>query len=34
VHRSSQQNDRAVGVLVGQAAGDALGVPYEFGVRR
>ena len=33
MHRSSQQNDRAVGVLVGQAAGDALGVPYEFGVR-
>lgn len=27
----SRQNDRAVGVLVGQAAGDALGVPYEFG---
>jgi ADP-ribosyl-[dinitrogen reductase] hydrolase len=27
----SKQNDRAVGVLVGQAAGDALGVPYEFG---
>lgn len=33
MHRSSQQNDRAVGVLVGQAAGDALGVPYEFGTR-
>ena len=32
-HLSSQQVDRAVGVLVGQAAGDALGVPYEFGVR-
>jgi ADP-ribosylglycohydrolase len=30
---TSQQIDRAVGVLVGQAAGDALGVPYEFGVR-
>lgn len=27
----SKQNDRAVGVLVGQAAGDALGVPYEYG---
>lgn len=24
--------DRAVGVLLGSAAGDALGVPYEFGV--
>ena len=33
VHLTSQQVDRAVGVLVGQAAGDALGVPYEFGVR-
>lgn len=31
MHLSSQQKDRAVGVLVGQAAGDALGVPYEFG---
>jgi hypothetical protein len=30
---SSHQNHRAVGVLVGQAAGDALGVPYQFGVR-
>ncbi len=29
----SKQNDRAVGVLVGQAAGDALGVPYEYGSR-
>jgi ADP-ribosylglycohydrolase len=27
----SKQTDRAVGVLVGQAAGDALGVPYEYG---
>ena len=27
----SRQTDRANGVLVGQAAGDALGVPYEFG---
>lgn len=27
----SKQRDRAVGALVGQAAGDALGVPYEFG---
>jgi ADP-ribosyl-[dinitrogen reductase] hydrolase len=33
MHLSPQQIDRAVGVLVGQAAGDALGVPYEFGVR-
>ena len=24
------QNDRAAGVLLGQACGDALGVPYEF----
>ena len=23
--------DRAAGVLLGQAVGDALGVPYEFG---
>ena len=28
---TSQQTDRAVGVLLAQAAGDALGVPYEFG---
>jgi ADP-ribosyl-[dinitrogen reductase] hydrolase len=27
----SAQNDRAAGVLLGQACGDALGVPYEFG---
>lgn len=26
----SAQNDRAAGVLLGQACGDALGVPYEF----
>lgn len=25
------QRDRAAGVLLGQAIGDALGVPYEFG---
>lgn len=31
---SSQQDDRAVGALLGAAAGDALGVPYEFGSRR
>jgi ADP-ribosylglycohydrolase len=27
------QGDRAAGVLLGAACGDALGVPYEFGVR-
>ncbi|WP_446664150.1 ADP-ribosylglycohydrolase family protein [Flexivirga sp. B27] len=27
---SATQNDRAAGVLLGQAIGDALGVPYEF----
>jgi ADP-ribosyl-[dinitrogen reductase] hydrolase len=27
------QTDRAVGVLLASAAGDALGVPYEFGMR-
>lgn len=27
------QKDRAAGVLIGQAIGDALGVPYEFGRR-
>ena len=27
---TSAQNDRAAGVLLGQACGDALGVPYEF----
>lgn len=27
---TSKQTDRAVGVLLGGAAGDALGVPYEF----
>ena len=31
MHLDSKQTDRAVGALVGQAAGDALGVPYEFG---
>lgn len=30
---TSNQRDRAAGVLVGQAIGDALGVPYEFGSR-
>ncbi|MDQ3432236.1 MAG: ADP-ribosylglycohydrolase family protein [Actinomycetota bacterium] len=28
---TSAQSDRAAGVLLGQACGDALGVPYEFG---
>lgn len=28
---TAQQEDRAAGVLLGQAVGDALGVPYEFG---
>ena len=28
---TTEQRDRAAGVLVGQACGDALGVPYEFG---
>jgi len=30
VKLTSAQNDRAAGVLLGQACGDALGVPYEF----
>ena len=30
---TSLQKDRAAGVLLGQAIGDALGVPYEFGPR-
>lgn len=29
-----KQTDRAIGVLLASAAGDALGVPYEFGVRK
>lgn len=29
----SRQTDRAVGALLGAAAGDALGVPYEYGSR-
>lgn len=28
---TEEQRDRALGILVGQACGDALGVPYEFG---
>lgn len=31
---NSKQMDRAVGVLLGAATGDALGVPYEYGSRR
>ncbi|GAA5161343.1 hypothetical protein GCM10011366_09450 [Ornithinimicrobium tianjinense] len=31
---SPAQTDRAAGVLLGQAVGDALGVPYEFGTAR
>ena len=27
---TTAQSDRAAGVLLGQASGDALGVPYEF----
>ena len=34
MHLDSKQTDRAIGVLVGQATGDALGVPYELGARR
>lgn len=30
---TSEQRDRAAGVLLGQAIGDALGVPYEFAPR-
>lgn len=30
---TQEQRDRSLGVLVGQACGDALGVPYEFGSR-
>jgi hypothetical protein len=33
VRLTTHQVDRAVGVLVGHSAGDALGVPYEFGLR-
>ena len=32
MHMTTQQMDRAAGVLLGQAVGDALGVPYEFGL--
>lgn len=30
---TARQTDRAVGALLASAAGDALGVPYEYGVR-
>ena len=33
-HLDAKQHDRAVGVLLGSAAGDALGVHYEYGSRR
>ncbi len=33
MHLDTKQHDRAVGALLGAAAGDALGVPYEFGSR-
>jgi len=33
MHLGAKQSDRAVGVLLASAAGDALGVPYEFGSR-
>ena len=31
---TTAQLDRAIGVLLGTAAGDALGAPYEFGPPR
>lgn len=34
MHLSPTQTDRAAGVLLGQAVGDTLGVPYEFGTAR
>jgi len=33
IRLDSAQHNRVAGVLVGQAIGDALGVPYEFGAR-
>src|SRR4051812_42894268 len=33
MHFEPKQMDRAAGALLGAAAGDALGVPYEFGSR-
>jgi len=29
----ARESDRAVGALLAAAAGDALGVPYEYGTR-
>ncbi len=34
MHLDAKQSDRAVGVMLASAAGDALGVPYEFGSRQ
>ncbi len=34
MHLDAKQSDRATGVLLAGAAGDALGVPYEDGVRQ
>jgi len=34
MHLDAKQSDRATGVLLAGAAGDALGVPYENGVRQ
>ena len=31
LHLNAAQLDRAAGVLLGMACGDALGAPYEFG---
>lgn len=33
IRLAAKQSDRAVGALLGAAAGDALGVPYEYGSR-
>ncbi len=33
MHLDAKQSDRAVGVMLASAAGDALGVPYEYGSR-
>jgi len=33
MHLDAKQSDRAVGVVLASAAGDALGVPYEYGSR-
>ena len=34
VRLDAKQTDRVIGALLGAAAGDALGVSYEFGSRR